>query len=116
MERAPLAYVYVVRCTFDAPEPMERFFAWLRDRHVADVCAAGAVDAELVRLDPTQERPHAVEARYRFASREAFLRYEREEAPRLRADGLAELANIGLSPDRVTFTRTTGDVVDWRRA
>lgn len=109
-----MAFIYVVRSAFDAPEPMERFFAWLRDRHVADVCAAGAVDAELVRLDATDERPHAVEVRYRFASREAFLRYEREEAPRLRADGLAELASLGLSPDRVTFTRTTGEIKPWR--
>ena len=47
--------------------------------HVADVIAAGASDAELVRLD--SDTQHVVEARYHFASRTAFERYERERAP-----------------------------------
>ena len=108
------AYAYVVRCAFRDREAMEGFFAWLRDRHVADVCAAGAEAAELVLLEPAGDRPHAVEVRYRFASREAFLRYEREAAPRLRADGLAQIARLGLAQESVTFTRWTGTVVPWR--
>ena len=103
------AFTYVVRIAFLDREPMGGFLAWLRDHHVADVLAAGALDAELVRLD--DEAHHVIEARYRFASREAFAHYEREHAPRLRRGGLAELGRLGLPPDRVTFLRTTGEIV-----
>jgi hypothetical protein len=96
-------------------ELMEEFLTWLRDRHVADVCAAGAVSADLVRLDPTSDLPNALEVRYRFASREAFELYEREHAPRLRAEGLAEIVRLGGVADRVTFVRTIGELVDWRK-
>ena len=108
-------FSYVVRCAFADRDAMEGFLLWLRDRHVADVCAAGADDAEIDVLDPIGgDHPNAVEVRYRFASRDAFARYEREEAPRLRADGLAELARLGVASERVAFTRTTGERVAWR--
>jgi Domain of unknown function (DUF4286) len=107
-------FSYVVRIAFVDREAMEGFLAWLRARHVPDVCAAGATDAEIVRLDASPDLPNAVEVRYRFASRDAFKTYERDEAPRLRADGLAEVARLGVASDCVTFTRTTGDCVDWR--
>ena len=104
-----MAFSYVVHIAFPDRASMEACLAWLSDRHVADVCAAGASDAELVRLD----QEHALEARYRFPSREAFERYEREDAPRLRADGLAQIARIGLAKEQVTFVRSTGEVVEW---
>jgi hypothetical protein len=105
-------FSYVVRCAFEAPEPMESFLSWLVRRHVGDVCAAGADDAEIVRLDPTDAMPYAIEIRYHFASREAFTRYEQEQAPRLRAEGLAEAARLLLSPGKgITMTRTTGESV-----
>ena len=108
-------FSYVVRCAFVDREAMEGFLQWLRDRHVADVCAAGAEDAEIYVLDPVGgEHPNAVEVRYRFASREAFARYEREAAPRLRKDGLDALARLGVAPERVAFVRATGERVDWR--
>jgi hypothetical protein len=95
---------------------MEGFLTWLRDRHVADVCAAGAEDAELVRLDSSVDLPHAIEIRYRFASREAFQRYERGDAARLRAEGLEVLTRLGLAPGRgIVMTRTTGETIDWKR-
>jgi hypothetical protein len=78
--------VYTVRCRFDDGSVADRWAKWLVETHLADVCAAGALAAELVRLDGD---PIVLEARYRFESREAFARYEREEAPRLRAEGLA---------------------------
>jgi Domain of unknown function (DUF4286) len=102
---------YVVRIAFVEREAMEGFVVWLRDRHIEDVCDAGAIDAELLRLDVQADGRHAVEARYGFASREEFTRYERDHAPRLRADGLAQLARLGVPSDRVTFTRTTGEIV-----
>jgi Domain of unknown function (DUF4286) len=104
-------FLYVVRIAFVDHQAMEGFLRWLRDRHIADVCAAGASDAELVVLDPVEGGRHTIEARYRFASRDAFGRYERDHAPRLRADGLAELARLEVGPDGVTFTRTTGEIV-----
>lgn len=103
-----MTFSYVVRISFLARAPMEGFLVWLRDRHLADVCAAGASSAELVRLDG---EGFVLEARYRFPSREAFARYERDEAPRLRAEGLAEIARLGLAADQVSFVRTTGDIV-----
>lgn len=101
------AFSYVVRIELPARGPMLAFLGWLRDVHVADVCAAGAEAAEVVVLDGTE---HVLEARYHFASREAFERYEREHAPRLRADGRRTLERLGLAPEAVRFTRTTGEV------
>ena len=50
-----------------------------------EVLAGGAISAEIIALD----EPHlAFEVRYRFASREVFDAYERDHAPRLRAEGL----------------------------
>ncbi len=110
-------FSYVVRCAFAKREALEGFVAWLCTRHVADVCAAGAEDAEVDVLDPIGgTHPHAVEIRYRFASRDAFARYEREEAPRLRQDGIDELAVLGVAPAEVAFTRTTGQRIRWRRS
>jgi hypothetical protein len=92
---------------------MQSVLVWLRDRHVADVCAAGADDAELVVLDEVEgQQQHVLEMRYRFGSRGAFQRYEREQAPRLRAEGLAEIARLGIV---ATMTRTTGELVAWHR-
>jgi hypothetical protein len=121
-----VAFSYVVRMTFADREAMDGFLAWLRDRHIADVCAAGALGAELVRLDEAPlgggrgaaeseardgDDAYVIEVRYRFASREAFARYEEEHAPRLRAEGIAEIHRLGIGTDRVTFLRTTGEIV-----
>jgi hypothetical protein len=105
-----LAYSYVVRIALDDASLLAPYVAWLRDPHLADVCAAGAEHGEISLLD---ER--TVEARYRFASRGAYERYEREEAPRLRAQGLEVLAKLGVSPGKgVTFTRTSGEMsIPW---
>jgi hypothetical protein len=111
----PLTH-YTVRCSFVRPEDLERFLSWLKDRHVADVCAAGADDADIVRLDPERGgAPYTIELRYRFASREAFARYERDEAPRLRAEGLAEASRLGVAVGTdLVMTRSTGEGVAWR--
>lgn len=77
---------YTVECTFTDPGVAEEWLAWLRDGHLADVCAAGALDAEAVKIDGPEIR---CEARYRFVSRAAFEAYERDHAPSLRAEGLA---------------------------
>ena len=95
-------FAYTVRIDFDDPAVLRDTLAWLRDRHVSDVLAAGARAADLVLLDGA----HAIEIRYRFASREAFEAYERDHAPRLRSDGLSFLAGR-----TARFTRTTGPIV-----
>lgn len=107
-----MALSYAVRIAFTEPRAFDAFVAWLRDAHVAHVCAAGAEDAEMVLLDGDGNE-RVVEVRYRFASRDAFAAYERGHAPRLREGGLAELARLGAT---ASFTRTTGEVVVWRRA
>lgn len=108
---AAQAFSYVVRIAFPEHAAMEAFLDWLRDVHVADVIAAGAQNAELVVIDGDA---HIIEARYAFASRTAFAEYERAHAPRLRAEGLARIAHIGLRPEEVAFTRTTGEIVTRR--
>ena len=83
-DRQELAYT--VSATFTAPAVAEEWIAWLMDGHVREVIAGGATDAWIVRLDGNER---TVEVRYHFPSREAFARYERDHAPRLRAEGLA---------------------------
>lgn len=92
--------IYTVRIEFDDPALRDEFGLWLRDRHITDVLAAGAQSAKLTLLDGTL----AIEVRYKFESREAFDAYERDHAPRLRADGIAFLAGR-----TARFTRTTED-------
>jgi len=100
----PKDFAYTVACTFTDAAVAEEWIEWLRREHLADVLDAGAVEAEVVRLDAT---PPVCEVHYRFESREAFERYEREHAPRLRAEGLERFPlERGL-----TYRRATGVVV-----
>lgn len=111
-----MSYSYFVRIRIDDPRIFDKLVVWLRDEHVADVCAAGARDADLLVMDTSPGEPCVVEAHYRFASREAFEDYERAHAPRLRALGLAELERLGVEPGRgVQLQRTTGTALAWRR-
>lgn len=91
---------YVVRIDFDDAALRDEFGIWLRDRHIKDVLAAGAQSAKLLSRDDAI----AIEVRYTFESRSAFEAYERDHAPRLRADGIAFLAGR-----TARFTRTTSD-------
>ncbi len=97
-----MAFAYDVRIEIEDRAVLDAFVAWLRERHIADVCAAGASSGELVVLDA----PNTILVRYRFASREAFEDYESRHAPRLRAEGLAQLAGAPA-----VFTRSTGRIV-----
>lgn len=99
-----IAFRYTVIATFDQPAVAEEWIAWMTGGHLADVRAGGALAAEVVRLDG---EPLSCEARYVFASRADFERYEREHAPRLRAEGLQR-----FPPERgVRYRRTTGECV-----
>jgi hypothetical protein len=99
-------FAYTVSVAFDSAEVAEEWLAWLRGGHLEEVLAAGAQDAELVELvtPPPQRR---FEVRYHFANAEAFAAYERDHAPRLRADGLARFpAERGIH-----YQRSTGKVL-----
>lgn len=97
-------FAYTVRCTFQNAALAEEWIDWLRAEHLADVIEAGAIDAEVVRLDAT---PIEVEVRYHFASRDAFNQYEHEHAGRLRKEGLKRFPlDRGLS-----YHRAVGEVV-----
>ena len=97
-------FAYTVSCTFTDAGVAEQWERWLREEHLADVCACGASAARLVRLDGPEIR---YEARYEFASRGDFDAYERDHAPRLRAEGLERFPlELGLR-----YERSTGDVV-----
>jgi len=99
-------FSYTLAVTFDDAAVAAQWIAWLRDEHLAEVCAAGAVDAEIIRFDVAAGHKPRYEVRYHFQSREAFARYERDHAPRLRADGLKR-----FPPERgVKYERSTGEV------
>ena len=100
--RQPLI-AYVVRVTFAERDVVDRYLPWLR-AHVRQVCDAGASDGQIVVVDGEP----SVEARYTFASRDVLARYEREDAPRLRQQGMDELARLGV---KATFARFTGEIV-----
>jgi hypothetical protein len=99
---------YTVSSEFDDAALADEYCEWLVGRHLADVCAAGAIQAELVRFDGT---PPRVEARYQFASRAAFEDYERDHAPRLRAEGLA----LFPAERGVRMQRSVGELLSRRQ-
>ena len=95
---------YTVAVTFPDDEIAERWLKWLHDGHVAEVLAGGATAAEIVRRDgPVIE----FEVRYDFPSRDDFDRYEREHAPRLRAEAL----RLFPTEHGIHYHRSTGVVM-----
>jgi hypothetical protein len=101
----PFVIVYTVTATFPNAVMADEWLAWLRGGHVAEVLAGGAISAEVAALDAP---PHAFEVRYRFPSRDVFERYEREHAPRLRAEGLRRFP----VEKGVLYRRSVGVLVD----
>jgi hypothetical protein len=91
-------FYYTVVTTAETLALRDAFVAWLVNGHLADVCAAGARSGEIIVRDDGL----VVESRYVFASRAAFADYERDHAPRLRAEGLA------LFPRGLGYQRSTG--------
>lgn len=99
-----MSFAYTVTATFADAAVADEMIDWLAGGHLADVCEAGAQDAEVIRRDGT---PVSLEVRYHFADREAFAAYEREHAERLRAEGRERFtAERGVS-----FARSTGLVI-----
>ena len=99
-------YRYTVRCEFHGNDrqTVEKWLAWLRDPHIADVMKGGATGAEIVRMAGAIP---AFEIRYQFASKADFDRYQTEFAPGLRDEGLQLFPphELGLA-----YSRTDGEV------
>jgi hypothetical protein len=96
---------YTVAVTFTDAGLAESWLRWLHEGHIAEVLAGGATSAEVVRLDTPA---NAYEVRYRFPSRSDFESYERDHAPRLRAEGLS------LFPVEkgVSYRRAVGTIIN----
>jgi hypothetical protein len=111
---------YTVTAEFDDVSVAEHWIRWLRDEHLAEVLAGGALDAEVIRFDRddagvTRSDPASsevaswsvrCEVRYHFASRAAFGDYERDHAPALRAKGLARFPTTR----GIRYQRSLGEV------
>ncbi len=107
--RGPFVFLYTVACEFESVEVAQQWVDWLEREHLADVCAAGALDAEIVRMDGPAIR---YEVHYRFRNRAVFEAYERDHAPRLRAESLRVFPlNLGLR-----YARSTGEIIARREA
>ncbi len=75
---------YTVTVTLPDEATADRFMAWLRNGHIAEVIAGGATSATICRVDGDTI---TYDIAYRFPSRAAFATYERDHAPRLREEG-----------------------------
>lgn len=100
---------YSVLATLPTQALRDQYRDWLAHGHVQDVVAAGARAAMVVVLDADPSAPPAwrVLAVYRFPSQAALDRYLRDDAPRLRAQGLALFG----PPTGVTFSRWSGPII-----
>ena len=98
----PIAYT--VRATFSDPEVADEWVAWLTGGHIEEVIKGGAIGAEIIQLDGDE---YQYEVRYHFPSREAFQAYERDHAPRLRADGLEKFPTTR----GITYARSTAAII-----
>ena len=99
-----MTVAYTVTATFADAAVADEWLAWLTGGHLAEVLTGGATDAEVIEQDGS---PRSFEVRYHFPSREAFAAYERDHAPRLRAEGLRL-----FPPERgVSYRRSVGVVV-----
>jgi hypothetical protein len=96
--------VYTVTVSFTGEDLVSQWIEWMEGGHVAEVLAGGATAAEIVRLDLPEP---TFDVHYRFPSREAFTAYERDHAPRLRAEGLRRFP----VEKGVIYKRTLGTVV-----
>ena len=94
------AFRYAVLSKSDDETVRDAYLSWLEDGHLAEVVKAGALSGEILRHDD----PLVVEAVYWFASRAAFADYERDHAPRLRAES-RERFPTGLAFTRSAATR-----------
>jgi hypothetical protein len=94
---------YTVTATFDDPRIADEWIDWLRNGHVQEVIAGGATVATIVKMEGPER---CVEVRYHFPDRKALDEYERNHAPRLRAEGLQRFP----TSRGITYRRSIGSV------
>ena len=97
--------IYEVRLRVDA-DVAEAYAAWLL-AHVPDVLATGCFTRADVFDEPLDDGAARLTTHYHAADAEAFARYERDHAPRLRAEGLARFAGRFTAERRVLTLRET---------
>jgi hypothetical protein len=95
---------YIVGVTLPDQETTDRWLAWLRGGHIAEVLAGGATSATIFQVNGTA---FTFEIDYRFPSLDAFAHYEQHHAPRLREEG-----RLLFPPDRVTYRRSTAALIE----
>ncbi|MEK6644560.1 MAG: DUF4286 family protein [Planctomycetota bacterium] len=93
---------YEVMATAHDPAVEAAWVQWMRDKHLSDMRAAGAVSARLIKLDS----PGEYAAQYVFESRAAYDSYLCDQAPRLRAEGLSL-----FGVDAIVYSRRAGDIL-----
>jgi len=99
------AVAYTVSVTFADAKLADEWLRWLRGGHLTELLSGGASDAEVIELDGGPCR--SFEVRYHFPSRTMFEDYERDHAPRLRAEGLRL-----FGPEKgAVYRRSLGTVV-----
>jgi hypothetical protein len=102
-----MAFAYTVTADFDSLPVAAEWVEWLQHGHLQEVLDGGALEATLVRVEPTPEAPLRFEARYLFPDVARFAEYEKGPAVRLRAEGAAR-----FPPTRgVRMTRRHGEVL-----
>src|SRR5206468_3911262 len=102
--RPSMKVLYSVAVTLPDAAMADAWRAWLNNGHIAEVLAGGATTARVIRLDG---EPNGFEVHYCFPTRAAFATYERDLAPRLRAEGL----KLFPTERGVRYRRSVGEVV-----
>ncbi len=103
-----MSLAYTVTADFDELAVAAEWVQWLKDGHLDQVLQGGALEATVVRLEPTATAPLRFEARYRFASMAAFTAYEQGPAQALRADSLARFP----AARGVRMSRSLGEILE----
>lgn len=81
-----MLFRYTVQCEFTGNDQdlIDRWLNWLLPGHIQDVIDCGAIAAEVIKLE--SDNP-TFAINYTFPDQDAFVVYERDHAPRLRAEG-----------------------------
>jgi hypothetical protein len=96
---------YSVTARLRSRTDLEEYLGWLETDHLRKVLDAGALNCTLL-LPDSDDGTFMVRCQYTFESRDCLNRYVREQAPRLRQEGLER-----FPPERgVVFTRETASV------
>jgi len=100
--------IYEVECTLLDPEVVTAFDAWLPEHVRAVTACEGFTGAEIQVPGTDADGPPIRRTQYRLESRAALERYLAEDAPRMRADGVARFGDKVAYARRVLGTAEIG--------